>query len=192
MWQSRVEIEHYSVAYCITCVRSTVTQYFRYGRGSYALCKLMNTWHIYTACMGPTPNGSSALQHFERGNAIEIHNRIVFDFYPGLPHMYSISSSPDSAPRSRKGAWHSLHFEPLWLHCAIPYSGKLSRVKTFTNFKVLWLFAKRKIWECGFFWWYQRAIHETFLHEKSFFLQFMKSFLPRKLPALRYYMHVIL
>ena len=39
MWQSRVEIEHYSVAY------------------------------------------------FERGNTVELHNRIMFDFYPGLPHM---------------------------------------------------------------------------------------------------------
>ena len=81
---------------------SAVTQYFHYGRGSYALCKLMNTWHIYTACMGPTPNGSSALQRFERSNALEIRNRIMFNFYPGLPHMYSISSSPDSAPKIKK------------------------------------------------------------------------------------------
>jgi len=67
------------------CVRSTVTQYFRYGWGSYVLCKVMNTWHVYTACMGPTPNGSSALQ---RGNALEIRNGIMFDFYPGLPHVH--------------------------------------------------------------------------------------------------------
>ena len=37
--------------------------------------------------MGPTPNGSSALQRFERGNALEIRNGIMFDFYPGLPHI---------------------------------------------------------------------------------------------------------
>jgi len=37
--------------------------------------------------MSPTPNGSSALQHFEHGNAIEIRNGVMFDFYPGLPHM---------------------------------------------------------------------------------------------------------
>ena len=33
------------------------------------------------------------LQCFERSNAIEIpslRNRIMFDFYPGLPHMYNI------------------------------------------------------------------------------------------------------
>ena len=37
--------------------------------------------------MSPTLNGSTALQCFERGNAVEIRNGIMFDFYPGLPHM---------------------------------------------------------------------------------------------------------
>jgi len=31
--------------------------------------------------------------HFERGNAIEIHNRIMFDFYTGLPHSIQISTT---------------------------------------------------------------------------------------------------
>ena len=39
--------------------------------------------------MGPTPNRSSALQHFVRGNALEIRNEIMFDFYPGLLHVYT-------------------------------------------------------------------------------------------------------
>ena len=38
--------------------------------------------------MGSTPNGSSALRRFERGNALEIRNGIMFDFYQGLPHMH--------------------------------------------------------------------------------------------------------
>ena len=38
--------------------------------------------------MSPALNGSSALQRFERSNAIEIRNGIMFDFYPGLPHIY--------------------------------------------------------------------------------------------------------
>ena len=37
--------------------------------------------------MSPTFNGSFALQRFERDNAINIRNRIMFDFYPGLPHI---------------------------------------------------------------------------------------------------------
>ena len=31
--------------------------------------------------MSPALNESSVLQHCERGNAVEIHNRIMFDFY---------------------------------------------------------------------------------------------------------------
>ena len=34
-----------------------------------------------------TPNRNSVLQHFESGNAIEIRNGIMFDFYSGLPHI---------------------------------------------------------------------------------------------------------
>jgi len=37
--------------------------------------------------MRPALNGSSALQRFERSNASEIRNGIMFDFYPGLPHI---------------------------------------------------------------------------------------------------------
>ena len=37
--------------------------------------------------MSPTFNGRSALERFERSYAIEIRNGIMFDFYPGLPHI---------------------------------------------------------------------------------------------------------
>ena len=42
---------------------------------------------VYIARMNSTLNGSSALQHFKCSNAIEIRNGIMFDFYPGLPHI---------------------------------------------------------------------------------------------------------
>ena len=54
------------------------------------LGKLINTCHIYTARMSPVLNGSTALQRFERSKAIEIQNRIMFNFYPGLPHMHAM------------------------------------------------------------------------------------------------------
>ena len=38
--------------------------------------------------MSPTLNRSSALQHFECDNVVEIRNKIILDFYLGLPHMY--------------------------------------------------------------------------------------------------------
>ena len=37
--------------------------------------------------MSSSLNESSALERIERGYAIEIRNRIMFNFYPGLPHM---------------------------------------------------------------------------------------------------------
>ena len=56
------------------------------------LGKLINTCHVYTVRMSPALNISSALQLFERSNAIEIRNGIMFDFYPGLPHMHHSAS----------------------------------------------------------------------------------------------------
>ena len=41
--------------------------------------------------MSPALNNSSALERFECRNAIEIRNGIMFDFYPGLPHMLYLS-----------------------------------------------------------------------------------------------------
>ena len=40
--------------------------------------------------MSPALNGSSAQERFKRGNAIEICNGIMFDFYLGLPHMIQL------------------------------------------------------------------------------------------------------
>ena len=70
MWQSRGIIPLHSSSHYLFW--TAVTQYFRHGWGSYVLCKLMNTWYIYTARMSPTRNGSSTLQCFQCGNAIEI------------------------------------------------------------------------------------------------------------------------
>ena len=41
--------------------------------------------------MSPALNESTALQRFERGNAVEICNGILFDFYPGLAHIVAMS-----------------------------------------------------------------------------------------------------
>ena len=38
--------------------------------------------------MNPALSGSSTLEHFECSNAIEIRNRIMYDFYPGLPQIH--------------------------------------------------------------------------------------------------------
>ena len=60
--------------------------------------------------------------------------------------------------------WLSIYQQHCWF--AIPYSGKLSREKTFTNFVVLWLFAK--VFSMKFWVWHplarrKRAFRESFL-----------------------------
>ena len=51
----------------------------------------VNSCRIYTACLSPALNGSSEIRHFERSDAIEIHNGIIlFDFYTGLTHIRKI------------------------------------------------------------------------------------------------------
>ena len=65
-------------------IRTTVK-----GGAHMQLCKLMNTWYVYTARMSPTPNRGSALEH---SKVIEPHNRIVFNFNLGLPHTYAHST----------------------------------------------------------------------------------------------------
>ena len=57
------------------------------------LGRLINTCHVYTVHMSPAFNGSSVLQHFKRSNVIEIRDEIMFDFYPGLPHIWIVLSS---------------------------------------------------------------------------------------------------
>ena len=39
---------------------------------------------VYEPCPS---HGSFALQRFKRGNTVELRNGIMFDFYPGLPHI---------------------------------------------------------------------------------------------------------
>ena len=90
--QSWSEIEHYSIAYFyrITALKHCTAE-LPLRAGLIALCKLMNTYHVYTAYMSPPAlNGSSSPQRFEHGNAIEIRNGKMFDFYLGLPYLYHI------------------------------------------------------------------------------------------------------
>ena len=69
----------------------------------------------------------------------------------------------------------------------LPYSGKLSREKTFTNFTVLWLYAKVFSVKFGA-WrplaWQKRAIRESFLCKDRIFTN-LRKFLPRKFTAIR-------
>ena len=89
MWQSRVEIEHYSVA-CFDCVIVFKVLQDRTSFKGGAHTHSVDSWTLdkstYIVHMSPTLNESSALQHFKRDNGVKIWNGIMFDFYLGLPH----------------------------------------------------------------------------------------------------------
>ena len=38
--------------------------------------------------MSPALNERSVIRCFERGDRVEIHDGIIFDFYTGLPHVH--------------------------------------------------------------------------------------------------------
>ena len=57
--------------------------------------------------MSPTLNGSSALERFKHSNAIAICNGMMFDFYPGLPHMvFNCRQSPREQKTRRRPSLH--------------------------------------------------------------------------------------
>ena len=44
--------------------------------------------------MSPALNRSSAIRYFKGSDAIEIHDRITFNFYMGLPHIMITEKQP--------------------------------------------------------------------------------------------------
>jgi len=81
-----VAVKHYSDAYF---ERTTAFEHRTSVRGGahMHMCKRVKYSWVYTVRVSPTRNGSTALQRFERGNAIAIRNGIMFDFYLGLLHI---------------------------------------------------------------------------------------------------------
>ena len=79
------------------------------GWGSYVLCKCMNLWTVYEARMSPTPSGSLVLQHVKVSGALEICDGIIFDFYPGLPHI--------RCEWLKSSAYSWMHCYETILHC---------------------------------------------------------------------------
>ena len=86
MWQSQVEIEHYSVVY-FDRITAFKVLYRRTSIKGGADMHCVNVVSIHKFTQSPSLNGSSVLEHFKRSNGIEIRNEIMFDFYLGLPHM---------------------------------------------------------------------------------------------------------
>ena len=97
MWQSRVEVEDYSVMYfdCIAAFKAPYCWTSVKGRAHtcfvdawiYVLRRLVSYSLIYNVRMSPALNRSLAIRCFKHRDEVEIHDGII-DFYMGLSHMY--------------------------------------------------------------------------------------------------------
>ena len=78
------------------------------------LCELMNTYSAHLHSVLSVLNGSAVLERYEYGNAIKIQNEIMFNFYPGLPHIcnhcvtFHITTQEDS---------HYIYMYIVAIHC---------------------------------------------------------------------------
>lgn len=105
MWQSRVEMEYYSLAYFKHITDFTLN--FRYGWGSYMLCQHMNVWCVYKARMSPAPNGSLVPK---LSDVLKIHNGRV------------LAGTAILTPLVIHASWVAV-FHPCLKSCMEPWSG---------------------------------------------------------------------
>ena len=91
MWQSRVEIEHYSVVYFdhITTGSKSSNAELPLRAGLICTAKTHEYLLSLRSAYEPCPLWKFALQCFECGNAVKIHNGIMFDFYLRLPQIHN-------------------------------------------------------------------------------------------------------
>ena len=106
--------------------------------------------------------------------------------FPSLQHVKWLRN------KARVSGIHPQEKDILIAECLnmrlIPYSGKLSREKTFVNFTVLWLYVKlfcAKFEGCGILWCSKSEQSTKVFSAKSYCSPIHKSFLPRKFPAIR-------
>ena len=77
--------QHYSIVYLD---HVAVAQNFHFKGGAHADYVTLSGIPASSLCaMSPTIKGIFGLQGFERGNEVNLCNGIMFDLYPGLPHL---------------------------------------------------------------------------------------------------------
>ena len=82
-----------------------------------------------TECIGAPP--LTEILRYRAWNVVEIHNRIMFNFYPGLPHMWSLNfqvgrssnlGSKQTTPKRQQKHWSVPNFSHK-IATAIPVPG---------------------------------------------------------------------
>ena len=99
MWESQMEIQHFAYFDCVTTLKVLYRRTFiKSGAHIYTLHRCVKYSQVYTVCISPALNRSSEIQCFKHSNVVKTHNRITFDFYPGLPHILSQSMMQFTVP----------------------------------------------------------------------------------------------
>ena len=131
MWQFCVEIEGYSVVYfdCIAAFEAP----FRWTSIKGGAHKFIRYSCIYEARMSPALSRSSAIRRFKHSNAIEIRDRITFDFYTELLQIDCFDQCGLSSGASLAGSWtHWLLFVKYLTTCkgTLPLLNAVSKSST--------------------------------------------------------------
>ena len=108
MWQSRVEFEGYSVAYFNRISAFEASYRWTSTKGGTHTC-FVDAW-ISNESTKRTWALPLTEVHFERSDAIEIRDRITFDFYTGLPHVASVKAEWGRDPWLKEWTWAVFFF----------------------------------------------------------------------------------
>ena len=86
LWESRVEIESYSVMYFDRIAPSEAPYRWTSGKGRAHMHFIEH--YIFMHLQSMYEPGNSVIWSFKHSNMIQIRDGITFDFYTGLPHVH--------------------------------------------------------------------------------------------------------
>ena len=85
MWQSQTETKYYSVT-CFNCILEFNALYRCASAkgGAHTCFKDSSDIYAFKKCVLTLPLAEAEQQHAKLGDALEIHDKIIFDFYWGM------------------------------------------------------------------------------------------------------------
>ena len=90
---------------------------------------------VYMLCMRHTLGGNSALQCIKLGDGLEIHDGIIFNFYPGLSCMYIPCTEFQLCHVWICSGHHDTTVHFSWVKCPVRDPNKCNSLLTLQNLK---------------------------------------------------------
>ena len=111
MWQSRLEIKDYSVAYFDRFAAFEVPYRWTSIKGGTHM-RFVDSLDIHASMKRIWAPPLMEVQRFKHNKAIEICNRITFDFYMGLPHINLMQNKYSEYVLMHE--WGIVHYRLIW------------------------------------------------------------------------------